>query len=125
MGRSRDEMPSDLWCWSATSLRDAVRRGDVSATEVVTAHLDRCQEVNGSINALVSTSPEEALATAKELDERPLADRSALLYGVPVCLRSSVTLFVRERALSPIASPRVVERLHRGRQPTGSVIVSD
>jgi amidase len=54
--RNQDEMSSDLWRWSATSLRDAIRRGEVSATEVLTAHLDRCDDVNGSINALISVS---------------------------------------------------------------------
>jgi len=37
MSRNQDEMPSDLWQWSATSLRDAIRRGEVSATEVATS----------------------------------------------------------------------------------------
>ncbi|MCP2243981.1 amidase [Lentzea aerocolonigenes] len=87
--RTRDEMPSDLWRWSATSLRDAMRRGDVSATEVATAHLERCDDVNGRINALISVSAEEALATARELDARPQADRTALLHGVPVSIKDN------------------------------------
>lgn len=48
MAHNQTEASSDLWRWSATSLRDAIRDGEVSATEVVTAHLDRCAEVNGS-----------------------------------------------------------------------------
>ncbi|MGW4210401.1 amidase [Lentzea sp. NPDC004789] len=86
---SQTEKPTDLWRWSATSLRDAIRHGEISATEVVTAHLDRCDAVNGSINALVSTSPEEALATARELDARPRSDRGALLHGVPVSIKDN------------------------------------
>ncbi len=89
MSRNQDEMSSDLWRWSATSLRDAIRRGEVSTIEVVTAHLDRCDEVNGSINALTSVSAEEALATARELDSRPQADRSAPLHGVPVSIKDN------------------------------------
>lgn len=49
MTHHQTDLSSDLWRWSATSLRDAIRSGEVSATEVVTAHLDRCAEVNGSI----------------------------------------------------------------------------
>jgi amidase len=82
-------MSSDLWRWSATSLRDAIRRGEVSATEVVTAHLDRCADVNGSINALIRVSAEEALATARELDTRAQADRDAPLHGVPVAIKDN------------------------------------
>jgi amidase len=87
--RNQDEMPGDLWRWSATSLRDAIRRGEVSATEVVTAHLERCDDVNSSINALISVSAEEALATARELDARPQADRDAPLHGVPVSIKDN------------------------------------
>ena len=84
-----DELPGDLWRWSAASLRDAIRRGEVSVTEVVTAHLDRCDQVNGSINALISVSAEEALATARELDTRPRADRGGPLHGVPVAIKDN------------------------------------
>lgn len=87
--RNQDEMPSDLWRWSATALRDAMWRGDVSATEVATAHLERCDDVNGTINALISVSAEEALATARELDARPQADRTAPLHGVPVSIKDN------------------------------------
>jgi amidase len=83
------DVPSDLWRWSATSLRDAIRSGEVSATEVVTAHLDRCADVNGSINALISVSADEALATASALDARPPEDRDAPLHGVPVAIKDN------------------------------------
>jgi amidase len=89
MTHNRMEMSSDLWRWSATSLRDAIRSGEVSATEVVTAHLDRCEDVNGSINALINVSADEALATATNLDTRPQADRNAPLYGVPVSIKDN------------------------------------
>lgn len=89
MTHNQMERSSDLWRWSATSLRDAIRSGELSATEVVTAHLDRCAEVNGSINALISVSADEALATARHLDGRPRADREAPLYGVPVAIKDN------------------------------------
>lgn len=89
MSRHQDEVSSDLWRRSATSLRDAIRRGEVSATEVVTAHLARCEDVNGSINALISVSAEEALATAHELDSRAQVDRDAPLYGVPIAIKDN------------------------------------
>jgi amidase len=83
------ELSSDLWRWSATSLREAIRSGEVSATEVATAHLARCTEVNGAINALISVSADEALATAGHLDARPHAERNAPLYGVPVSIKDN------------------------------------
>jgi amidase len=83
------DQPSDLWRWSATSLRDAMRKGHVSVTEVVSSHLDRCDAVNGSINALVEVSTDEALAAARDLDARPHAERDALLYGVPTAIKDN------------------------------------
>jgi len=80
---------SDLWRWSATSLRDAIRRSDISVTEVVTAHLDRCTAVNGAVNALTEVSTEEALDTARELNSRPPGERGTLLHGVPVVIKDN------------------------------------
>lgn len=89
MIHDKKEQPSELWRWSATSLRDAIRSGELSATEVVTAHLERAQEVNGSINALISVSADEALATARSLDARPMDDREGPLFGVPVAIKDN------------------------------------
>jgi amidase len=80
---------SDLWRWSATSLRDAIRTGEVSATEVVSAHLARGAAVNESINALVEISADEALDTARELDSRSPETRTGLLHGVPVAIKDN------------------------------------
>lgn len=79
----------DLWRWSATALRDAIRGGEVSVTEVVSAHLARAAAVNPSINALVEISADEALATARELDSRAPEDRDGLLHGVPVVVKDN------------------------------------
>ncbi|MBI4940809.1 MAG: amidase, partial [Actinobacteria bacterium] len=80
---------SDLWRWSATALRDAIRRGDVSVTEVVSAHLDRAAAVNASVNALVEVSADEALDTARALDARPAPSRTGLLHGVPTAVKDN------------------------------------
>jgi amidase len=81
--------PSELWRWSATALRDAIRAGEVSATEVVTAHLERAAAVNEAINALVEVSAEEALGVARELDSRSPQRRAGLLHGVPMAVKDN------------------------------------
>ena len=43
-----------LWAWSALEIRDAVRCKAISATAVVTAHLDRINAINPQINAIGS-----------------------------------------------------------------------
>ncbi len=59
-----------------------VRRGEVSARELVEAHLRRVDAVNGKLNAFVEVRAEEALRAAREVGEGPLA-------GVPVTIKDS------------------------------------
>lgn len=89
MSNHTTERPSELWRWSATALRAAVRAGEVSATEVAEAHLDRCAQVDPAINAMVEVSRDEALARAGELDARPGDARDGLLFGVPTAIKDN------------------------------------
>ncbi|WP_370290040.1 amidase [Nocardioides sp.] len=89
MSNQNAERPSELWRWSATTLRDAVRAREVSAAEVAEAHLERCAQVDPAINAMVETSREEALARAAELDARADGARDGLLFGVPTAIKDN------------------------------------
>ena len=66
----------------------AVRRGDLSAREVVAAHLARIEAVNGHVNAIVSLRPEQALADADAADRRG-SGGGALgpLHGLPIAIK--------------------------------------
>ncbi len=72
-----------LWKRSATSLRDALRRRELSAVEVMEAHLDRIAAVNPALSAIVTLLPRERL-----LDRARAADATAgprgPLHGLPV-----------------------------------------
>src|SRR5262245_1757478 len=61
----RDEL-CDL---SATELAAQIRRKQVSAREVMTAHLARIERVNPKVNAIVTLVAERALADAARADE--------------------------------------------------------
>lgn len=66
-------------------LKEALQRGDISAVEATTSALDRLDEVNPKINAVVDVLRDEALANAQKADERrgkkePLGP----LHGIPV-----------------------------------------
>ncbi len=78
-------MTDALWRWSARQLRDAVARRDLSAVEVVAAHLKRIEEVNPQVNAIVTLVPERALAEAAALDDRRRPP--GLLHGLPVAVK--------------------------------------
>ena len=74
-----------LWAWSALEIRDAVRCKAISATAVVTAHLDRINAINPQINAIVTLVPELALAQAHAIDAAICRGETlGPLAGVPV-----------------------------------------
>ncbi|MCP1673645.1 aspartyl-tRNA(Asn)/glutamyl-tRNA(Gln) amidotransferase subunit A [Natronocella acetinitrilica] len=73
---------------SALELAGWVRRGELSATEVVTAHLERIDTLNPRINAFCTVTHESALAAAHDLDQRLAAgEHAGLLAGVPIGLK--------------------------------------
>ncbi|WP_034287102.1 amidase [Amycolatopsis benzoatilytica] len=69
----------------ARRLAHRLRAGELSAREVVQAHLDRIEQVNPQVNAIVTVTAERALAEAAAADER-LARGEAVgpLHGIPV-----------------------------------------
>ena len=60
---------SELIYKTATDLAGEIRRREVSAVEVVQAHLAQISKVNGVINAVVTVCEERALARAREADK--------------------------------------------------------
>lgn len=77
-----------LWRWSATDMASAVATGVVSSREIVESCLERIDEVNPYLNALVEVRPEEALSLADEADRRRSAgEELGPLHGVPVSIK--------------------------------------
>lgn len=73
----------------ATDLARAVGQGEVTAVEVVRAHLDHLAAVEHRLGAFVAVRRDAALVDAEELDAR--ADRDELpLAGVPVAITDVV-----------------------------------
>jgi len=66
----------------ATSLAGLIRAGDVTAVEVVQAHLDRIESVGERVNAFVTVLGEQALYAARRPAPGPLA-------GVPFTVKDS------------------------------------
>ncbi len=80
-----------LWRLPAAQLSGLIRSREVSAREAVQAALERLDDVNGIINAVVDYSPEEALTAADFIDAR-LSDGEEVgaLAGVPVTVKVNV-----------------------------------
>ncbi len=74
---------ADLLFHPATELADMVRRGDVSARELVDASLERIEDLNPQLNAFIHLEADEARAQADAIgadDDRPFA-------GVPIAIK--------------------------------------
>ena len=70
---------------SAVDLAARLRRKDVSAREVMTAHLARIERVNPRVNAIVTIVADRAMADAARADEKAAGSANlGVLHGLPV-----------------------------------------
>ena len=77
--------------WTATQMAAAVAANEVSAVELVTAHLARIARLEPLLNAFVDLRPEAALAEAAEHDARAATGHPrGPLGGVPVTVKSAI-----------------------------------
>lgn len=111
---------SDLCFLSAREMAARIRAGDCSATEVMTAHLDRIEAVNPALNAIVTLVADQAMAGARAADQRRArGEPLPILHGLPVAHKDlQETAGIRTTFGSPIfrdyvppASSLLVERL--------------
>lgn len=102
----------DLYLRSASDLARMLRRREVSAVEVVEAHLAQIDRVNGATNAIVTLTPETAVAEARRLDRALVSgDDIGPLHGVPVVHKDlHDTAGVRTTYGSTIYSSHVPDR---------------
>jgi amidase len=92
MSSSPDVSDSDALCdLSALELAARIRRKDVSARDVMSAHLARIERVNPRVNAIVTLVAERALADAARADERLAhGDPAGVLHGLPIAHKDLV-----------------------------------
>jgi len=70
---------------TATELTHRIRTKELSATEVMEAHLTQIERVNPKVNAIVTFLPEQALKRARAADDALAKGRAVgPLQGLPV-----------------------------------------
>src|SRR6185503_15562321 len=91
-GGARPAGKGDELCdLSATELASRIRRKQVSAREVMSAHLARIERVNPKVNAVVTLVAERALADAAKADEQTARGGPlGVLHGLPVAHKDLV-----------------------------------
>ena len=77
----------DVLSLSGTRQGQLIREGAISSVELVTAHLDRIDEVNPVLNAAMEILRESALQAARETDKNKPAGP---LAGVPFSIKDSI-----------------------------------
>ena len=122
-------MTEHLWDLTANDLARKIADGEVSSLEVIDAHLDRIEEVNGWLNAVTRVLADEARAAAEDADKAVAAgDELGPLHGVPCTIKENIDvagtpttqgLPVFANLIAPTDAP-LVERLRKaGAIPIG------
>ena len=84
-------MKTQITQLSATEIGSRIASGSVSAREVVEAHLERIEEINPRLNAVVQICGDRALEEA-DMADKEISDgnRTGALHGVPMTLKDSL-----------------------------------
>ena len=102
---------SELVWMTAVELAALIKRGEVSATEVVQAHLDQIDAINPELNAIVTYLPELALELARAADEKQArVEQLGVLHGLPIAHKDAAeTKGIRTTMGSPVYSDYIPE----------------
>ena len=103
LGTEAAEARDELCDLSAIELAARIRRKDVSARDVMEAHLTRIERVNPQVNAIVTLVADRAMADAARADEATVrGDVSGVLHGLPVAHKDLIeTAGIRTTKGSP------------------------
>jgi len=103
---------SPLWQHSAASLASLLDRREVTAAEVLRAHLDRISAVDGRVRAFTAVLTESALAEAAASDaRRARGEARGPLDGLPVSVKECFDVQGRATTLGlPSWSDRIATR---------------
>ena len=78
-------MSEEVYSLTATELARRIRKKDLSAVEVMEAHLAQIERTNPRVNAIVTLVPEKALEKARAADAAlARGEEVGPLHGLPV-----------------------------------------
>ena len=70
---------------TAVEMLDCLRSGNLSARQIMSAHLDQIEQANPQVNAIITLLPEQAMKQATAADE-DISQRKEIgsLHGLPM-----------------------------------------
>jgi amidase len=125
-------LSEELWRRGAGELAGLIASGDVSSREVVDAHLERIEAVNGHLNALVVVLADEARAAADAADA--FDGERGPLHGVPFTVKENIDVAgtattsgipALAEAVAPLDAPQVERWRAAGGIPIGRTNLPD
>ena len=121
-------MTDELCLLSAAALARRLRDGEVSARDVLAAHLDRIERIDPSVNAIVTVAAERAADEAAAADEALARGASpGPLHGLPLAVKDlHLTAGVRTTFGSPLFAdfvPAVDSLLVARERAAGAIVV--
>jgi aspartyl-tRNA(Asn)/glutamyl-tRNA(Gln) amidotransferase subunit A len=101
--------PQDLTTFTLKQASDLLRRREVSPVDLTQACLNRIERYNKSINAFITVTRDQALATAREIEaEQKSGKFRSPLHGIPIALKDNIdTAGIRTTAASGVFKDRV------------------
>jgi amidase len=82
---------SDAIYWSACRITREIRTGNLSSRDIVEACLERIEQINPKVNAVVQLAAERARNEADELDRQTARGQyKGPLHGVPITIKDSL-----------------------------------
>jgi len=115
-----------LWQHGAAQLAHLIASREVSAAEVIAAHIQRIETVNPHINAMTETFFDQATAEARRLDDDRSHREGQPLRGVPISIKECFHVADGKTTLG-MTTPAVAHEkdgplVHRLRQAGGIIM---
>jgi amidase len=81
---------NEICYFTARDLAKAIQKRELSAREVMEAHLEQIEKVNPSVNAIVSLNKEAALKSADQADQMLASgEKAGPFHGLPIAIKDT------------------------------------
>ena len=81
----------DIVKLTAIEMRDKLKNKEISSREIVNAHFDRIEEIEGDLNSFITLTKEEALRAADRVDNKiKNGENLGILAGIPIGVKDNI-----------------------------------